>query len=373
MGNPLAAHNPFNVLGPVSASLIGLLCSTIVARADVYTWNLEYSSAPADLAYSSTGVGSGDFAIGAPDPGYSGGSATTYSGNIAGSTAGTETETQTSEGSTCVGCGGSKNDGSVAFAPLIAVSGVSGVSGGVGVDIVPSSNEGASQTAAPATESLDVSDVSQGSANCFLKGTRIRTPHGEIQVDRMAIGNEVVTLEGARLRVKWIGHQLCKKPAMGEWSETVTPVRISRGALGENIPYADLYVSPGHALFMDGALIPSHFLVNGRSIVREVPAGTKDIEYFHIELETHEIIFAEGAEVESFLVKDEAPEAMAQMMPRAQVCAYHGGRERMRAMFRRALSVFVDVRDPIQKAYDRAVERANAIDNRIDPRMLTAA
>ena len=61
------------------------------------------------------------------------------------------------------------------------------------------------------------------------------------------------------------------------------------------------------------------------------------------------------------------------MMPRAQVCAYHGGRERMRAMFRRALSVFVDVRDPIQKAYDRAVERANAIDNRIDPRMLTAA
>ena len=68
------------------------------------------------------------------------------------------------------------------------------------------------------------------------------------------------------------------------------------------------YVSPGHALFMEGALIPSHFLVNGRLILREVPAGTKDIEYFHIELEAHEIIFAEGTQVESFLVKDEAPD-----------------------------------------------------------------
>jgi hypothetical protein len=42
-------------------------------------------------------------------------------------------------------------------------------------------------------------------------------------------------------------------------------------------------------------------------------------------------------------------------------------------ILRRALSVFVDVRDAIQKAYDRAVERANAIDNHIDPRVLTAA
>jgi hypothetical protein len=179
--------------------------------------------------------------------------------------------------------------------------------------------------------------------------------------------------------VKSIGHQLCKKPALGEWSETVIPVRISRSALGENVPCADLYVSPGHALFMDGALVPAHFLVNGRSIVREVPEGTKDIEYFHIELETHEIIFAEGAQVESFLVKDEAPEAMdgsdsiAQMMPRAQVWAYHGGREQMSAMLRRALSAFIDVRDPIQKAYDQGVARAHAMDNRIDPRVLSAA
>jgi hypothetical protein len=61
------------------------------------------------------------------------------------------------------------------------------------------------------------------------------------------------------------------------------------------------------------------------------------------------------------------------MMPRAPVWAYHGGREEMSAMFRRALSAFIDVRDPIQKAYDRGVARANAMNNRADPRVLRAA
>jgi Hint domain len=377
MGNPFAAHNQFNAVGPVSASLIGLLCSTIVARADdVYTWNLQYASAPANLTYSSTNVGTDDFTIGAPDPDYSGGSQTGYSGYIAPPNAATETDTQTSDSSSSQ----AKNNESVSSAPLIAVTGITISSANASVvNVVTTSNVPAAQTAAPATESLDAADTGQSSANCFFKGTRIRTPYGEIQVDRLAIGDEVVTLEGAHLRVKSIGHQLCKEPAMGEWSETVIPVRIARGALGENVPRADLYVSPGHALFMDGALIPAHFLVNGRSIVREIPEGAKDIEYFHIELETHEIIFAEGAQVESFLVKDEAPAVMdgsdsiAQMMPRAPVWAYHGGREEMSAMFRRALSAFIDVRDPIQKAYDRGVARANAMNNRADPRVLRAA
>ena len=36
-----------------------------------------------------------------------------------------------------------------------------------------------------------------------------------------------------------------------------------------------------------------------------MPEGVKEIEYFHIELETHEVIFAEGAAVETLLVMND--------------------------------------------------------------------
>jgi hypothetical protein len=125
-------------------------------------------------------------------------------------------------------------------------------------------------------------------------------------------------------------------------------------------------------------LIPAHFLVNGRSILQEIPQGTEDIEYFHIELETHEIIFAERARVETLLVKANIREAFnnfisyhglygsyapVQMAIRAPICGYHGGRDRLKSMLRRAVSVFVDIRDPIQIAYDQIVSRAAAINN----------
>ena len=71
------------------------------------------------------------------------------------------------------------------------------------------------------------------------------------------------------------------------------PVRISQFALDEWTPHRDLYLSPNHALYIDGALIPAKYLVNGTSIVQAMPEGVEEIEYFHIELETHEVIFAE--------------------------------------------------------------------------------
>jgi Hint domain len=62
-----------------------------------------------------------------------------------------------------------------------------------------------------------------------------------------------------------------------------------------------LYVSPNHALLLDGVLIPAIYLVNGSSIVQAMPEGVEEIEYFHVELEIHEVIFAEGAAVETLL------------------------------------------------------------------------
>jgi Hint domain len=63
---------------------------------------------------------------------------------------------------------------------------------------------------------------------------------------------------------------------------------------------AAAYLSPCHALYLDGQLIPVGSLVNGLTIVvpRTIP---KVLEYFHIELFEPDVIYAEGAPTETFL------------------------------------------------------------------------
>ena len=114
-------------------------------------------------------------------------------------------------------------------------------------------------------------------------------------------------------------------------------------------------------------LIPAIYLVNGTSIVQAMPEGVEDIEYFHVELETHEVIFAEGAAAETLLVINDrksfvdlirenfdnfserqrlygADKPMTAYAPR--VC-YNGMRSELKALLRRAVSPVVDIRDPI--------------------------
>ena len=102
-------------------------------------------------------------------------------------------------------------------------------------------------------------------------------------------------------------------PAGSAWPKSLLPVRVSRFALDEHTPHRDLYVSPNHALLLDGVLIPAIYLVNGTSIVQAMPEGVGEIDYFHIELETHEVIFAEGAAAETLLVMNDR-EAFADLI-----------------------------------------------------------
>jgi autotransporter passenger strand-loop-strand repeat protein len=136
---------------------------------------------------------------------------------------------------------------------------------------------------------------------CYLRGTLILTDHGQVAVEDLAIGNTLTTLEGEAAPIRWIGRRrFADGWAVG--NPDIQPVRIKAGAIADHVPARDLWVSPEHAMYLDGVLIPARHLVNGVSIVQE--STLEEVEYFHLELERHAVIFAEGAASESFLDDD---------------------------------------------------------------------
>jgi hypothetical protein len=212
---------------------------------------------------------------------------------------------------------------------------------------------------------------------CFLKGTRILTPKGEVCVEDLCIGDQVLTVDNRDVEIRWIGRHTYLD-ALSSVSEEAMPIRISRFAVDDQSPCRDLYVSPAHALLIDGYLMPAKDLVNGMSIVPALPDGVDTIEYFHLVLRTHEVVLAEGVPAETLLISmGKEHESFRKsidyegylaevrdvpMTPYAPNIGYEGGRDHLKALLRLGMSSFVDVRDPLQRAYDRLAARSAKLD-----------
>jgi hypothetical protein len=137
---------------------------------------------------------------------------------------------------------------------------------------------------------------------CLVRGTRIAIlPGKEKAIEDIRIGDWVMVLRGGAKRVKWIGHRSYDAATVAR-NLNLRPVVICKDAVGKAVPRRDLVVSPGHALYVDGLLVQAAALVNGKTIHRreaDIP-----VEYFHLELQQHDVIFAEGMPVESYLDLD---------------------------------------------------------------------
>ncbi len=141
------------------------------------------------------------------------------------------------------------------------------------------------------------SGVVFASPACFASGTRIGVPGGEVAVERLLVGARVSAHFGGVASVVWMGHRHvdCRRHPH---PEQVWPVRVRAGTFGRGMPARDGYLSPDHAVFVDGALVPVRYLLNGGSIAQ---SARNAVTYWHVELAAHDLLLADGLPCESFL------------------------------------------------------------------------
>jgi hypothetical protein len=151
------------------------------------------------------------------------------------------------------------------------------------------------------TSEFVVTNVGGGaevSLPCFRAGTLIRTRDGDVAVEQLRVG-QFVQCAGDRVSaaITWLGHRTVHCAAHPR-PHSVWPVRISAGAFGPNKPSRHLFLSPEHAVYAGGVLIPIRTLINGATI-RQEPCDA--VTYWHIELGHHSVLLAEGLPCETYL------------------------------------------------------------------------
>ncbi len=92
---------------------------------------------------------------------------------------------------------------------------------------------------------------------CFVEGTRILTRNGEVPVEQLAPGDDVVAvLAGQLLPVIWVGRRTVDCTREDRPAE-MWPFLVRAHAFGPGRPHRDLYLSPDHAVHVDGSWSPS--------------------------------------------------------------------------------------------------------------------
>jgi hypothetical protein len=191
----------------------------------------------------------------------------------------------------------------------------------------------------------------RGNGQCFLCGTKILTDVDETAIENLGVGDMVSTVSGQLRAVKRVISWVAEREPNRDWTNDVAPIKICRSALAPNVPHRDLYLSPGHALYLDGVLIAAKALVNGRSIVRCSNGEEDSLAYFLLDLEDHQVIFAEGAPVESCLRDG--------MIPFAPIW-FESRKSELASRVRSAISPWIDRRNMADKVRDRLEVRGGS-------------
>jgi hypothetical protein len=219
---------------------------------------------------------------------------------------------------------------------------------------------------------LSTTKASAHPVSCFLLGTKIQTVLGERSIEDLVIGDLLPTAFGGARPIQWIARYRRKKDDPSKpWMKHAQPVRIKRSALAPDVPHTDLYVTPRHALLIDGMLIPAGSLINGTTIALYAAEEYGELEFFHIKLETHDVIYAEGAPSETLLRVEETASNFADYLrnygpPATQdiLCAplllYGGARSEIKSRVRNVMSPWLGPQR-VDIIRDRLQERAGSL------------
>ena len=134
---------------------------------------------------------------------------------------------------------------------------------------------------------------------CFVEGTRILTPGGEVAIEDLRVGDLVVTRDHGPQPLRW----RARRRVVGQGR--FAPIRFAPGALGNS---RALLVSPQHRMLLSSARNSLYFtsretlaaachLTGAPGVAR---ASCAFVTYHHLLFDRHEIIFAQGAPSESF-------------------------------------------------------------------------
>lgn len=154
---------------------------------------------------------------------------------------------------------------------------------------------------------LNVNSTTCSQIVCYLKGTLILTKQGFVPIENIKAGHQVIT-KGKIYKNKFINKEDQPQLEPVVWvskfkvfnlNSKSRPICIKKDALGENRPFQDLYVSPGHSLLLNGRMVLAKNIVNGITICQNKEID--NIEYYHLECEQHSAIFANGVLAESYL------------------------------------------------------------------------
>lgn len=149
-----------------------------------------------------------------------------------------------------------------------------------------------------------------GAPVCFLEGTLIRTKDGERPIEHLMAGDEILTVDRGLKPIEWIGsrhytaRQLHHVPSL-------VPVRLGKGALGAETPYRPLWVTQQHRVLLGeteqetGVLAPAKALTGLNGVSKRCPT-LGGLTYFHILMEGHQIIWANGLRCETLLMGRQA-------------------------------------------------------------------
>lgn len=142
---------------------------------------------------------------------------------------------------------------------------------------------------------------------CFADGTMIETIAGPLPVEKLTVGM-LIKIQGGDFEPL----RLALKRKIGRenlQNKKLRPVCVTAGALGNGLPVTDLFVSRQHGMLVSSKIAKRMFretdvLVSAIKLT-ELPGiyvvnSARDIEYFHLVFDDHEIIYATNAPSESF-------------------------------------------------------------------------